>query len=227
MSFYLPRYASIDDACQWLAEKTSEHWSPARFLDQQLVAWVWIDHQASVPNEIHGGRLEGYLLPMIFGGDTHRLAVDRTDALITISRTYDGRLLKIDPGIRVPLEGLRYRREDVERLAVAPTAIQDLQDTSAIDARPMGIEATRGALFEQDVRDRAQKLWDSLYPQSRPFKADLEALVFKEMVEDPKSPKPARGQITRPLVNKAMKQWKMPIKAAMERSLEKRAGFRK
>ncbi|HRH15194.1 MAG TPA: hypothetical protein PK225_12685, partial [Azonexus sp.] len=89
MTDYLPKLATIEQACAWLNERTGKDWSLARLLEYGLMPWVWLEHAPGYP-AIFGDRLEGYLAPMAFGGDTQRLAAGGTDALITMTRTGDG-----------------------------------------------------------------------------------------------------------------------------------------
>ena len=116
MTDYLPKLATIEQACAWLNERTGKDWSLARLLEYGLMPWVWLEHAPGYP-AIFGDRLEGYLAPMVFGGDTQRLAAGGTDALITMTRTGDGALMRINPGIPAPLSELRFKREDIEALA--------------------------------------------------------------------------------------------------------------
>ncbi len=116
MTDYLPKLATIEQACVWLNERTGKDWSLARLLEYGLMPWVWLEHAPGYP-AIFGDRLEGYLAPMVFGGDTNRLAAGGTDALITMTRTGDGALMRINPGIPAPLSELRFKREDIEALA--------------------------------------------------------------------------------------------------------------
>ncbi|NMG17780.1 hypothetical protein [Aromatoleum bremense] len=115
MTPYLPKYATIEQACDWLEHETGESWILARLLECHLKPWIWIDYKPGWP-DIFGSRLEGYLAPMVFAGDTQRMEADGTDALVTMTRTHDGKLLKIEPGWRVPLSEIRFKREDIQRV---------------------------------------------------------------------------------------------------------------
>ncbi|NMG56858.1 hypothetical protein [Aromatoleum aromaticum] len=115
MTPYLPKYATIEQACDWLEHETGESWILARLLECHLKPWIWIDYKPGWP-DIFGSRLEGYLAPMVFAGDTQRMEADGTDALVTMTRTHDGKLLKIEPGWRVPLAEIRFKRENIQRV---------------------------------------------------------------------------------------------------------------
>lgn len=78
--------------------------------------YFWLDYSPEAP-AIFSDRREGYLAKMAFNGDIHRLEVDGSDALVTMSFSHDGRLFKTEPPMRVPLSDLRFKREAVERVA--------------------------------------------------------------------------------------------------------------
>lgn len=56
---YLPKHATVPEACEWLATETGEPWTLARLLEHSLMPWVWIDYEPRFP-EIFGDRLEGF-----------------------------------------------------------------------------------------------------------------------------------------------------------------------
>ena len=116
MTDYLPKHATNEQACAWLHARTGQSWSLARLMECGFMPWVWLDYTPGYPS-IFGDRLEGYLAPMVFGGDTERLEADGTFALITMTRTHEGIPMKINPGIRAPLSELRFKREDIEAMA--------------------------------------------------------------------------------------------------------------
>lgn len=94
--------------------------------------WFWLEHKPGWP-AVFGDRLEGFLAPMPFSGDLQRLAADGADVLVTMTRTHDGKLLRINPGLRGQLADLRFDREQVESLAAAKAGQEhaDAPDTSA------------------------------------------------------------------------------------------------
>jgi hypothetical protein len=118
MTEYLPIHATIEQSCAYLRARTGETWALSRLLEYGLTPWLWLDYQPGWP-DIFGDRLEGYLAPMCFAGDTQRLATDGSDALVTITKTHDGKLLRVDPGMHAPLTDIRFKRKDIERLAVS------------------------------------------------------------------------------------------------------------
>ncbi len=117
---YIPKLATIQQACDWLAEKTSSTWVLARLLESGLTPWFWVDYSPTAPEKVFCGRIEGYLAPMIFTGDLQRLEADGAEALVNITRNAEGVPMKVEPGMRVPLAELRFKREDIEALAAEP-----------------------------------------------------------------------------------------------------------
>jgi hypothetical protein len=53
---------------------------------------------------------------MVFAGDTSRLQADGTDAIVNFTRNAEGKVLKIEPGMRVRLSDLRFKREQLQHL---------------------------------------------------------------------------------------------------------------
>jgi len=117
MTDYLPKAATIEQACDWLAKQTGSAWSLARLLECGTKPWFWLDYSTDAPKEIFGDKTEGYLAPMIFAGDTHRLELYGEFALVTMTRTHDDNLFKLTPGMRLDLSEIRFKRESLERVA--------------------------------------------------------------------------------------------------------------
>lgn len=113
---YLPKDATIEEACNWLQAKTGQTWVFARLLECHLRPYFWLDYKPGYP-AIYGEKIEGYQTRMMFQGDLHRLESDRGDALVNMFTAHDGTLVKVQPGLRVPLSELKFKREDVERVA--------------------------------------------------------------------------------------------------------------
>lgn len=141
---YLPKLATAEQACTWLENETGEAWSLVRLLESHLLPHFWLD---STPeeSELFEGKPEGFLVRMVFTGDTTRLQAVQDVALVQMympcAGKFEGKLLQAKPGIPVPLSDLRFRREDVHALAdafcepratKAPTVTQAAQ-TSASD----------------------------------------------------------------------------------------------
>lgn len=120
MNQYIPPLASLAEAGEWLRAQTGAPWPLARILEYGVRPWFWLDDaygKDPVVSAIFGGRREGYLAPVNFAGDLQRLAANGTEARITITTTADGSLLRITPALRVPVDALRFKREDLQRLA--------------------------------------------------------------------------------------------------------------
>lgn len=113
---YLPKDATIEEACNWLHAKTGQTWVLARLLECHLTPYFWLDYKPGYP-AIYGNRIEGYQTRMMFQGDLCRLESDRGDALVNMFTAHDGTLVKVEPGLRVPLSELKFKRESVERVA--------------------------------------------------------------------------------------------------------------
>ena len=113
---YLREHATTIEACNWLAAKTGKTWMLARLLENGLMPWFWFDYSPRCA-PLFGNRREGYLAPMIFAGDTQRLKADGADVLITLTHSHDGVVSAVEPGVRLALADLRFKRDDVERVA--------------------------------------------------------------------------------------------------------------
>lgn len=113
---YLPKNATIEQACAWLHARTGETWVLSRLLECHLRPHFWLDYAPGYP-QIFGDRIEGYQTRMVFQGDLCRLESDGADALVNMYESHDGSLLKSEPGLRVPLTELRFKREAIERVA--------------------------------------------------------------------------------------------------------------
>lgn len=142
MTDYLPKNATLEEACEWMEAKTSNKWTLPRLLEEaHLVPYVWIDF---VPGNsgIFGDRLEGYLTKMIFHGDVIRLAAERSEALLTMFPTHDGKgFVRPGNGWRVSLKDIRFQKDDLERAA------EIINKTAQSAATPAPVEA---ALVELD-----------------------------------------------------------------------------
>ena len=88
---YLPKDATIEEACNWLQAKTGQTWVLARLLECHLTPHFWLDYKPGYP-AIYGNKIEGYQTRMMFQGDLCRLESDRGDALVNIFTAHDGTL---------------------------------------------------------------------------------------------------------------------------------------
>ena len=153
---YLPKDATIEEACNWLQAKTGQTWVLARLLECHLTPHFWLDYKPGYP-AIYGDKIEGYQTRMIFQGDLCRLESDRGDALVNMFTAHDGTLVKVQPGLRVPLSELKFKRESVERVAeiinkTAPT------QSAATPAPVVAESADDGEAWKAKARERADEI---------------------------------------------------------------------
>jgi len=116
MTDYLPKNATIEQACDWLQDKTGQTWILPRLLECYLTPYFWIDYSPGKP-AIFGDRIEGFQSRMLFHGDICRLESDGADALVNMFAAHDGSLIRAEPGWRVPLSELRFKRDEIEATA--------------------------------------------------------------------------------------------------------------
>jgi hypothetical protein len=113
----LPFRATVLEACTWLAGQTGSTWTLARLLGHGLTPYVWLDYDAAMP-DLFGDANGGYAAPIFFEGDIARLAAGSEDVLITLTKdAYQIVARPPAPGLRRPLDQLRFQRKDLERLA--------------------------------------------------------------------------------------------------------------
>ncbi|KQQ97235.1 hypothetical protein [Massilia sp. Leaf139] len=115
----LPYRATLEQACDWLAQQTESPWNLARLIEHGVTPYVWLDYDAAYP-EIFGDANGGYAAPIFYEGDTARLAAGSDDVLIT--RTKDAYKIVTAlpaPGFRRELHELRFLKKDLEKLVKA------------------------------------------------------------------------------------------------------------
>lgn len=164
MNPYLPTEASIDEACEWLTERTGEQWTLPRLLDAGLKPWVWLDYSPDAPPDVFGDRYEGFMAPFVFWNDTRRLAIERQSALMTMTRNHEGKLMRMTPGLPVALSELRFKREDVMQLVAT---------ADPGDAHEPAPEREAGPTLGDRQSDADKELADLFDPVG---KAQLEAM---------------------------------------------------
>lgn len=125
MAGYLPQWATLAEAEQWLAEETGEPWPLPRLIEAGLTPRTWIAPSSDLPEShmraVFDGRHEGYLAEIIFASDLHRLAASR-DGVMTMTRTPRGLIVKFTPPLAVEVADLRFARTEIQALAAAPSA---------------------------------------------------------------------------------------------------------
>lgn len=152
---YLPQHATLDETCEWLRNTTGQSWTLPRLLESGLMPWFWLDYTNGWP-AIFGNRVEGYLAPVLFAGDTQRLAADRQNLLVNMTRTHDGKIIKIGPpALSAPVAEIRFVRADIEQLAkdICAQPSQAASAESGKQAAPKGITKDQALIaFESLVK---------------------------------------------------------------------------
>ena len=157
---YLPKDATIEQTCNWLQAKTGQTWVLPRLLECHLTPHFWLDYKPGYP-AVYGDRIEGYQTRMMFQGDLCRLESDGGDALVNMFAAHDSSLLKTEPGIRVPLSELRFKRDSVERVAEiinrAKTAPAQTATTPA-SAGTVGASGGTGTIWTVERKEAARAM---------------------------------------------------------------------
>ncbi|WP_317202108.1 hypothetical protein [Janthinobacterium sp.] len=113
----LPNRATTAQTCQWLSEKTGAPWDLARLLEHGLTPYVWLEYAADYA-ELFAEGITAYAAPVVFIEDTQRLAAGSEDVLLRFTRDSDRLAIQLKaPGLRRPLEDLRFFQRDVAKLA--------------------------------------------------------------------------------------------------------------
>ena len=113
----LPSWATTEETCLWLSEKTGTPWNLAALLAGGLTPHVWLDYS----EEYSGLFAEGitrYPAPIFFVEDIKRLTDGGADVLIRMTRDSDRISFKLKPpGITQPLDALRFFQRDIAQFA--------------------------------------------------------------------------------------------------------------
>jgi hypothetical protein len=160
------KYMSPDEACAWLTDRTSRAWSLQHLLTAGLRPLLWLDYSASAPAEVFCGRVEGFLAQMCFQGDVQRLEAGADEALLTMTFSPEGKVLKFVPGLRAPLTELRFKAVEVARLGAPKGGLrqesgrkwgeEDLERMR--NRRATGVSETENASEEGISRQRLGQL---------------------------------------------------------------------
>lgn len=172
---YLPKVATLEQAQAWLEHETGQQWPLARLIEETgIMPWVWLDYSLGQP-EIFAGRLEGFLAPMLFAGDTQRLAAGAEDVVLTMTETPDGRLVQM-AGMRCTLSQVRFMADDLRenaRIANKPAAATASEETPPLRATHEWKGAAQAIALEYLTKHKAQDL--------HPSQNDVAEHVAKEM----------------------------------------------
>lgn len=130
---YLPAWATAQEAAEWLQAETGEPWPLPRLIESGAMPHVWLTpdpddlKNSEVFDVVFEGRHEGFMAPVVFAGDTHRIAADRTGTL-SMTRAQSGALVRFTPPLSFDVDKLRFDAERVRRL-VAPSAPEAAEPT--------------------------------------------------------------------------------------------------
>jgi hypothetical protein len=140
----LSSWATTEETCLWLSEKTGLNWKLARLLEHGLTPHVWLDYSEEYSGLFAEG-IKRYPAPIFFVEDIKRLSDGGPDVLIRITRDSDRISFKLkEPGISRPLDALRFFQRDIQQLA------EDiLNPKEEIPAPP--VEAPKGLTKEEII----------------------------------------------------------------------------
>jgi hypothetical protein len=123
MNDYLPKYATIEQACDWLQAKTGQTWILPRLIESGLRPYIWLGHDPNHP-AIFENLPAGYQVRVMFQDDLSRLEADGTCTL-TMFYSQDGsKIITMKPSGEVPLSELKFKRDCVARVAEVINAAQ-------------------------------------------------------------------------------------------------------
>lgn len=121
-SDYLPQLATLAEACEWLQACTGQPWPLVRLLEAPIQPHIWLKPDAQEPpnaavmKRLFDGRHRGFLAPVAFADDTRGLAIERRGELsLTVGPTDE--VFRFTPPVPFELDELRYKAEDLRRLA--------------------------------------------------------------------------------------------------------------
>jgi hypothetical protein len=115
----LAHRATTQDTCHWLSQQTGEPWTLARLIEHGLTPYVWLEYTDETA-ELFSEEVKAYPAPIVFIEDTQRLAAGSEDVLIRFTRDSDKIAIQLKaPGIRMPLDALRFLQRDIAQLADA------------------------------------------------------------------------------------------------------------
>jgi hypothetical protein len=113
----LSSWATTQETCFWLTEKTGSGWDLARLLTHGLTPHVWLDYSEEYSGLFAEG-IKRYPAPIFFVEDIQRLTDGAPEVLIRMTRDSDRISFKLKPpGISHPLDALRFFQRDIQQLA--------------------------------------------------------------------------------------------------------------
>lgn len=147
----LPHHATTDQTCLWLSEQTGTPWNLARLLEHELTPYVWLEQSADYAAdyaELFAEGFPGYHAPVVYAEDTQRMAAGSDDVLIRLTRDSEKIAIKLKaPGIRMPLDALRFFQREVAQLA------RELLQPDEVEVVPVvaPMESKKGISKEQVI----------------------------------------------------------------------------
>lgn len=134
----LPNRATTEETCLWLSGQTGTPWNLARLLENGLTPYVWLEHSAEYADLFAEG-ITAYAAPVVFIEDTQRLAAGSDDVLIRFTRDSDRLAIQLKPpGLRMPLDALRFFQRDVAKLAdelLHPKPVEPVQVAAPMESK--------------------------------------------------------------------------------------------
>jgi hypothetical protein len=134
----LPNRATTDETCLWLSGQTGTTWNLARLLESGLTPYVWLERSAEYADLFAEG-ITAYAAPIVYIEDTQRLAAGSDDVLIRFTRDSDRLAIQLKaPGLRMPLDALRFFQRDVAKLAdelLHPKEIVPVQPPAPMESK--------------------------------------------------------------------------------------------
>lgn len=120
---YLPKWATADEAGNWLKAATGQDWPLPRLLTSGVAMSIWIDcaddQEQHIVDHVFLGRREGFRAPVAFASDLERLAFVRDSGTLSITQRRDGTPLRVPVPLRFPASELLFSAADVRKIPPA------------------------------------------------------------------------------------------------------------
>jgi hypothetical protein len=173
---YLPEWATLAEASQWLEKRTGEPWPLPRLIEAGATPHIWFTPDAApdaaVLAQVFDGRHEGFIAPLVFAGDTQRLAIDRSGAM-SMTRSPSGKLVRFVPGIPFAIDELRFKADHVRRSIATAEPAPEADDSTHIEP------VARWQAQEQTILSKLRELGYSprALPKGEAWKPGVKAEV--------------------------------------------------
>ena len=144
-STYLPKWATAQEAGEWLKRETGEDWPVPRLIHAGAEMGVWLscadDAPAEIVEGVFGGRREGFIAPVCFGSDRERAEFVRDGGALSVTQRPDGVPLKFTPPQRFGAEQLKFAATGVRQIAAAVQHGARLDDDRTVTLNIDGAES--------------------------------------------------------------------------------------